>query len=290
MKWMKWIDTMVAVAVVALVIMARGPAVVWATTANCGNVPCGSGFNGSYHDFVNGPGAKSHGTVTFSGANNTTTTATVGQCTLCHTPHMAIQTNLLWNHHLSNNTQFTWEANAQTMAGTPYAVIANTWGGATTKCLSCHDGSVSPSTINWFEGSTPLAGSPSCPPGATSPSQCSHVPEFGFNGSMQSTHPVAMPYPCNGNRNTYNASTTGAQIVAIEFAAQPAAPIRLYQDNGTGFITRAAQGGCSGTNNGMECTSCHDIHNAVGQTLEADLLRGYMSGSSQYICTMCHTK
>lgn len=44
MKWIKWIDTMVAVAIVALVVIARGPSAVWAI-GNCGNVPCGSGFN-----------------------------------------------------------------------------------------------------------------------------------------------------------------------------------------------------------------------------------------------------
>src|SRR5208282_4218259 len=175
---------MVAVAIVALVIAARGPwlgANSWALNAsgaNCGgNTACGAGFNGSYHDFVGGPGASSHGNVTINGSN-----VAVGQCTLCHTPHSALLTQLLWNHHLSNNMAFTWDVN-NTFAGTPYATIANNWNGPTTKCLSCHDGSVSPSTINWFEGATPTPGSPSCTSNGSAYT-CSHGPVAGLGGQM----------------------------------------------------------------------------------------------------------
>ena len=296
MKWIKWIDTMVAVAIVALVVIARGPSAVWAI-GNCGNVPCGSGFNGSYHDFVNGPGASFAGKVNLNG-----TQTPVGQCTLCHTPHNALMTSLLWNHHLSNNTEFTWDVNS-TMAGTPYATIANNWSGPTTKCLSCHDGSVAASTINWFEDQTPIAGAPGCTTDTgTGVTTCSHGPVAGLNGQMGvysytsggaahtggGTHPVAMPYPCNGNPNTYDAVTTGNQIVAAEWVSQPALPIRLYQQTGS-TVTRTAPGACTGTNNGIECSSCHDLHNK--ENVDVDLLRGFIAGGGpQYICNECHNK
>ncbi len=284
MKLMRWLNAIVAVAIVALALAARGPSILWAANGTCGNVACGSGFNGSYHDFVNGPGKSSHGTVNLNGTNTS-----VGQCTLCHTPHKALLTTLLWNHHLSNNTQFTWEANATTMAGTPYATIANNWAGPTSKCLSCHDGSVSPSTINWYQDQTPIPGAGSTCTTTNGITTCggNAYTIVGGGGSMMSTHPVAMPYPCGGVGSTYNSVTTGQQIVSAEWVAQPSLPIRLYQETG-GVVTRAASGGCATGSAGVECTSCHDVHNR--ENIDIDLLRGAVSGSANYICQECHNK
>lgn len=288
MKWIQWIDAAVAVAIVALVVVARDPSAALAT-ANCGNngVTCGSGFNGSYHDFVTGPGAARHGYVVINGAN-----VTVGQCTLCHTPHKALMTALLWNHHLSNNTQFTWEANATTMAGTPYATIANNWTGPTSKCLSCHDGSVDPSTINWFEGKTPTPGPGSaCTTDSNGITTCAGnaYTIVGAYGSMSGTHPVAMPYPCGGQRSFYNGVETGTAIVSAEWVANPSTNIQLYQDT-NGAVSRSPASGCVTGSAGIECTSCHDPHNGP-KVMDTDLLRGMISGGgSNYICNECHTK
>ncbi len=251
---------------------------------------------------MGGPGASHYGNVTINGAN-----VAVGQCTLCHTPHSALLTQLLWNHHLSNNTNFTWDVN-NTFAGTPYATIANNWNGPTTKCLSCHDGSVSPSTINWFEGATPTPGSPGCT-STNGTYTCSHGPVAGLGGQMGpytytsggnttsggGTHPVAMPYPCKGNPNTYNGETTGGGIVGSQWIGSPILPIRLYQassggaggGSGAPAISRVPPGGCTGNNNGIECTSCHDVHNE--EDIDIDLLRGYVAGGgANYICNECH--
>jgi len=310
MRWIKWIDTMVAVAIVALVVIARMPGGAYATPAasgNCGTVTCGSGFTGSYHDFVN------DGLVAFAPTEaqvllKNGTQITPGQCGMCHTPHMAIMTALLWNHHLSNNTQFTWDANATTMAGTPYATIANNWAGPSAKCLSCHDGSVAPSTINWYMDQTPQVNDPG--PGCTNLGTITTGPQAGLTnyscpaaaggyqpivgngGSMMHTHPVAMPYPCNGQGGTYNGVTTGGSIVGTEWVASPNLPIRLYQET-NGVVTRVGQyttagTGCTTGVTGMECTSCHDVHNK--ENLDTDLVRGYITGSTQYICQECHQK
>jgi len=286
MKWIRWVDTIVAVFVVALVAIARAPSVganITASGANCGSVACGSGFNGSYHDFVNGPGAAHEGTVNLNG-----TQTKVGQCTMCHSPHSAILTSLLWNHHLSNNSNFTWDINA-TMAGTPFANISNTWNGSTTKCLSCHDGSVAVSTINWFEGQTPIPGTPSCT--GTTLASCSHAPVAGFMGNMADTHPVAMPYPCGQTANTYDGVTNG-NIVPGDWVSAPAAPIEIYNNPSGGNVNRQPQGGCTGTTNGIECGSCHDAHNGKGSVYDIDLLRGLVNGSAAngYVCGECHAK
>jgi len=294
MKWIiRWLDATVAVAIVALVVISRGPtAVLYA--ANCGNVPCGSGFTGSYHDFVTGP-AASHGGAMTVNLNGTATT--VGQCTVCHTPHSNLVQSLLWNHQLSNNTQFNWAANMTTMAGTQYAVFPNTYAGPTAKCLSCHDGSVSRSSINWFEGQTPIPGTEPtsvCTTTGTPPiTRCTSGSSYdmlGASGMMTGIHPVAMPYPCGGNKSTYDGVTTGAAIVGTEFQSSPLLPIRLYQNpDGVGqVISRTVPGTCAPGFAGIECSSCHDVHNR--ENVDTDLLRGYIAQVSGYICQNCHAK
>lgn len=280
MKWIKWLDTAVAIAIVAFVVIARGPTgsgVVYALTANanaiCGSVPCGSGMTGSTHDFSS----------KFANFTNTTTNVTtsyqLGLCSRCHTPHHAITTALLWNHNLSTST-FQWDIPATT-AGTSFPTGAwNTYKGPTAKCQSCHDGTVSTSSINWFAGGTPTGGTTGFGPtsGIT----------IGYAGNMAGVHPVTMPYPCNGSPNTYNGVTTGNQIVSAEWQPNPLTPVLIYQMDGSGNVTRANTV-CSGTNNGIECTSCHDVHNR--QNLDIYLLRGYFSGNSpNYICEECHNK
>jgi len=293
MKWIKWIDAAIAVAIVALVVIARSPNLVYAT--NCGNVACGAGFNGSTHDFVTGPLAGFGGPLK---VNLGGTMTAVGQCTTCHTPHMAIMTALAWNHHLSNNTQFTWEANATTMAGTPFATIANNWTGPTSKCLSCHDGSVTESTINWYQGQTPIPGAAACtldPSTGLYDLSCPSYIIVGIGGNMGAqgtskgaTHPVAMPYPCGGNPSTYNQTTTGSAIVGTEWISSPGPNIQIYQEV-NGAVSRAPSSGCVSGTAGIECTSCHDVHNK--KAVDMDLVRGTIAGSgSGYICNECHNK
>jgi len=296
MKWIRWIDTAIAVAIVGLVVIARSPNLVYAT--NCGNVACGGGFNGSIHDFINGPLASYGGPLK---VNLNGTQTEIGECTACHTPHMAIMTALVWNHHLSNNTQFTWEANATTVAGTPYATIANNWTGPSSKCLSCHDGSVSESTINWYQGQTPIPGTAACTPDAHGVYDvgCPSYIIVGIGGNMGAnapskgaTHPVAMPYPCGQTGSTYNGVTTGQAIVGTEWVSSPGTGvnnIQLYQEV-NGAVSRSPSSGCLSGSAGIECTSCHDVHNS-SKAVDYDLIRGTLAGSgSGYLCNECHSK
>src|SRR3990172_3083511 len=178
MKGMKWLETIVAFAIVALVLFARGMpnAASSNTTPTYWNgahpgeytnftesFTMGGGLADSPHDFTESGGAyrMANAVTTNAGGTNYITQTQYGLCTRCHTPHKAIMTLLLWNHNLSSNT-FSWDV-PKTTAGTNLpgggvapGVSGLTYKGPSTKCLSCHDGSVSTSAINWFNHRTPV--------------------------------------------------------------------------------------------------------------------------------------
>jgi hypothetical protein len=228
----------------------------------------GGGFAGSPHDF------------TFSSS-----TGLRGACTRCHTPHVALGTRLLWNHTLSKNASFSWSDVTETMGGTKLPTINNaTWTGPTKYCLSCHDGSVSTGDINWWKG-----GKPACPGTCTGigGGAGTSAINVGFGGSMNGNHPVAVPYPFGQVKNTYNSTTTGDGLNLTEYAADPTADgIRLFNDTGSSGVVA----GTAPTTTGMECTSCHEVHN--GSAVQDEyLLRGELHGSAKpYLCLKCHLK
>jgi predicted CXXCH cytochrome family protein len=208
---------------------------------------------------------------------------TIGLCTKCHTPHQAVSTNLLWNHTLQS-TQYKWDV-PNTTAGTKYPTFkGDTYKGASTKCLSCHDGLMSSTDGMWFNRQR-TAGSKYLAPANSLDS--GHEVAKGAN--MSGSHPVAFPYPFDNAPSTYNFSTTGDEAALDEFQPDPTAfGIRLFNDDGSGNVIAGKAAGRTG----MECTSCHDVHNGK-RAVGAMLLTGQLTGSTQsdgYICLQCHIK
>jgi hypothetical protein len=205
---------------------------------------------------------------------------TIGLCTKCHTPHQAKSTNLLWNHTLLS-TDYSWDVPATT-AGTNYPTFqGDTYKGPSTKCLSCHDGLLSSTDGMWFNRQV-TQGSRYVAPAGTLDS--GH--EVAEGHDMSGSHPVAFPYPYQQAPNRYNGTITGDAATLTEFVATPG--VRLFNDDGTGNIVAGAAGGRTG----MECSSCHDVHNGP-RAVGAMLLTGQLTGSTQadgYICLQCHIK
>ena len=216
----------------------------------------GTGIAGTPHDWT---------------SLNGTTKARIGLCTTCHTPMQAKSTNLLWNPTLTTS-MYSWDQPATT-SGTRYpAIKGDSYRGPTAKCLTCHDGTLASTHGAWFNRGTLTQSA-----GAASSA-----------GNMSGTHPVAMPYPYNGASNTYNSVVNGSQTIFAEFVGDPTGSgIRLFNDDGAGNITAGAIAGKSG----MECTSCHDVHNG-SQVKDQLLLRGALAGGKAegYLCTKCHNK
>jgi hypothetical protein len=189
----------------------------------------------------------------------------------------------LWNHTLSTSN-FSWDV-AKTTAGTNFPSFkGDTYTGPSAKCLSCHDGTVAVGDIAWWNEGKPA-----------SLDNKKHEWPDAFNvgatggvvGSMKGNHPVAMPYPYLGASNTYNGVTTGSGAAMTEWQGTPLAPIRMFNDDGTGNISA----GLVAAKSGIECSSCHDPHNKA--SVDDLFLRGKMTGSSQgdgYICLKCHVK
>jgi predicted CXXCH cytochrome family protein len=235
------------------------------------------------------PGVTSCALYTDASGNPIKASVTLGECTKCHTPHKAKTQALLWNHTL-NAIQYKWEDPATT-AGTKYATFqGDTYKGPTPKCLSCHDGLLASTDGVWFNrqvvsGSKYVAAAGSLDSG--------HEVANGTTGSMTGTHPVAMPYPLNGAVNTYNKVTNASLALDSGWVPDPTVnKIMLYNDDGSGNITRGAVAGMSG----IECGSCHDVHNGsrvpaiASPLLVTGSISGNATGPGGYICQTCHAK
>ncbi len=272
--------TILVVAAIAVIGLARGHA--WAL----GSETPGGGITGTIHDFS---------TV---GSHYGPSTQAVGQCTFCHTPHGALSTSLLWNHTLSAQT-YNWDTTA-TMAGTPFPTIVDTvWQGPTAKCLSCHDGTVATSSVNWFDsghGGMNAGLGPHVLSGTPAYASLQGLSNSGSASTLKGVHPVAMPYPYNGLPSTYNGVTTGSNFIPSQWQKTPIGNVRLYTQsgstvtlgwNGAGYAPAAASG--LATSAGIECSSCHDVHNKI--TKDGYLLVGLGTGTgTTYLCNMCHAK
>jgi hypothetical protein len=236
---------------------------VWATLGRVavGDYQPGSGIAGTPHDFSDRFAAG----------------VSVGACTFCHTPHRASGTRLLWNHTLPNK-DYTWGEYTSTVGGTPLPLLRSSWEGPSKYCLSCHDGSVTIGDVGWFNfqswtGSRTLDDKRIY--GGTF-----EITKF-VEGMIGSNHPVAAPYPYLQARNTYNGVTTGAQVRIAGFNPDPTSlGIRLFRNPTGQHVVAGPAPGITG----IECTSCHGVHNERGLVIDKPFLRG----TKDTICQKCH--
>ena len=211
--------------------------------------------------------AATLGTVSMSGtAHDLTATGPGPQtaqtdriCVFCHVPHnSSTTTNGIWNRALTT-TDFTgWGSGSPTIAGTTLPTGANSIGGGSVRCFSCHDGSAtlgvllnSPTGADLTMTSTSVSGTHTLDPTA-----------------MAGNHPVSTPFA----GSTYNteisrADTTKYYDPATEII--PANTVKIYGGAGT---------------YGIECGSCHEPHD----TTFSYFLRADIAGSA--LCVNCHAK
>lgn len=197
-------------------------------------------------------------------------------CIFCHTPHAgntAFVGAPLWNKKTLSATGFTMYGAAAagtagiTIAGTSVGADANgTVGNASLACLSCHDGVSAVNSIVNTAGSGLNADTTNYLTSFMGSSSAKVVTATATNigTDLRNDHPITLAYTAgkaglratSSNLNTVTTVTwTGATLVSD--------------------LLR---------NNKVECSSCHDPHEAVN----VSFLRATNAGSK--LCIGCHDK
>jgi len=210
-------------------------------------------------------------------------------CVFCHTPHGAQATQLLWNHTATSPTPtYSWGV-PNTTAGTTLPTAG--FSVLTRRCLSCHDGTVGLGSVtnlpNGYASITMTINTIGAGP-----------TQIGNAGNMAGHHPLGIPYPgATKGSVTYNGATNQAVVGAFDYWG---AQVSTACTTPTGACTLATGGSTNGlnvtlygnggaaatlTNVGIECASCHDVHNEYGN---AAFMRVVNTGSG--LCLSCHRK
>ena len=220
------------------------------------------GITGSPHDFSDG--LKDEATVMFDETWNHR-----GEiCRVCHVPHdhnrnQALFSNgLLWDHALS---AATYEMYAEQF---PSSIDGFAWDepqGVSKLCLGCHDGTVG---IDQFDNKTAGPGTVFIGdydggfqiPGAS-------ITDIGGAKNLSGTHPISIFYDPGGDPGLNPISTAMGTSGNIEDV--------LWN----GYV---------------ECSSCHDVHDSIGEAVaDTHLLRvgnNTSTGTASGLCLTCHKK
>lgn len=173
-------------------------------------------------------------------------------CVVCHTPHNAMSTTLIWNHEATGNSSFSMYSSGTIDGVTPAGATAGEPNGISKLCLGCHDGSTA---IDNYGGGT----------GGTV-----NIGDFGggdftvgASGNLSTTHPISI---------TYNdTEDLELNVVGTTFGTDTIADV--LEDVG-GDPT-------------IQCSSCHEVHRNI-PTGVTSLLRVSNEGSA--LCLICHLK
>jgi len=212
-------------------------------------------------------------------------TGTDQTCIFCHTPHRATVQALIWNRANTAVVAYTWGAETRTNGGT---TLATSLADKSKVCLSCHDGSIS---LGQVANSNGAAATFAMQGNVTGTGNLTNAGGalMGAAGAMGGNHPVSIPYPVAGG-STYNtivsSITTAAELADF-------LPPSTSCTNNTGNCTSSADGAfinlyapATGVGFGIECGSCHDVHNKYPGN--SYFLR--VRTASSAICKACHVK
>jgi predicted CXXCH cytochrome family protein len=167
-------------------------------------------------------------------------------CGPCHTPHNSVSGGApLWNH--TNTTYSTWTMYDNTNGTQDSSVPINTALGPVSKaCLSCHDGTTAVDAFGGATGTVKIAGA----------GPYVSMLTVGGSGDLSSDQPISITY------DTALSVTDGG-----------------LHDPTNAVIAKLL------IDKKIECSSCHDVHNAGGF---ASLLR--VDNTDSALCLTCHDK
>ncbi len=180
-------------------------------------------------------------------------------CVVCHIPHGAATTGLLWSHADSTQATYTLYGGATNFLN----AVPGQPSGISKLCLGCHDGTVA---IDDYTGT------PTATPGTlTIDTFGTGSAQIGGAGDLASTHPISINYNSAYDAGAVNGDP-GLKAKTSSFGI----------DFGT--IEGVLEGGTT-----LQCSTCHDVHNTTGEAVASTaLLRDNIAGSA--ICLGCHIK
>jgi len=176
-------------------------------------------------------------------------------CVVCHTPHSAISptSGPLWNRSLTAVTNYTMYA-PNTIPGSDIdGIFAGQPTGVSLLCLSCHDGTIAIDAFGGAAGGIMI----------DAINANANIGEgVGVTGDLSNDHPVAFTFP--------------------DVGPLPSEDDELYPN--LGGVVNAIMPLFGGTQDQMECASCHDVHG----TGNPYLLR--VNNADSALCLTCHIK
>ncbi len=199
-------------------------------------------------------------------------------CYFCHYPHHVQSTRALWRRQTP--AAWGWVAGSTTTLGTLLPANVNA---ASIRCLSCHDGTTSSGTVQYYQTYGSAASAINAfPKNATNPTDFltantifnlangtinTNVSQ-NLDSSANGNHPVSIAYPpALGGTNYYGTNTTcvgpGITTCLVNTGNPQGNQVKI-----------------DGTQ--IECTSCHEPHNYYNNT------RFLRAGGT--ICIACHNK
>jgi Doubled CXXCH motif (Paired_CXXCH_1) len=249
-----------------------------------------TGIRNSAHDLSNSSGTAA---LKSQAANHNQI------CIICHTPHHAQSTQLLWNHTPTLTASFTW-GNDMDGAGTN---LPTTLRSASKRCLGCHDGTVAVGDMSnsgggfagVMTGFANVAGQTDADGKLVNAAYL-----VGGGGSMGGNHPISIPYAGETAYNSIDSSVPAADVGPAVLGGYYSVVTGAACTSASGICTAApASDGRNGaavnlipnltgatTNAGIECTSCHEPHNRYGFHAFSRVDVENASG----LCRSCHNK
>ncbi len=173
-------------------------------------------------------------------------------CVFCHTPHSASTTvQPLWNRVYTAGAFNMYNV---TVSGTMDMTVGTQPGPTSLACLSCHDGTTAFDSLLNFPGSGSVT--PTDWVWNTTNKITNATPATYMGTDLSNDHPIAVTYN-TGSDTAFNAAVNGK-----------VGNLPLY----------------GGSQNQVECGSCHNPHDNTNGTF----LRASNTGSA--LCTTCHIK
>lgn len=262
---------------------------LWALLA-AATLPCASFAAGTAPGIV---GSKHDLSFVAGNTNNIRGTTDTETCKYCHSPHHVPSQSLLFNKTLSVAT-YAWAGSnlGKTTRGTalPTSLVNH----SSALCMGCHDGTVAIGAVFNAGGGVPgviavsgigvtggfmTSGSGLLTTGAVQGTLSPAGNAVGGSGDLGGNHPFGIPYAgATYFGVTSTEPATGAQGAYWAIAAGATTPSAAYIGTGAAAIKLA-----SGT--GIECATCHDVHNALG----TDKLT-VISNNQSALCRSCHVR